>query len=396
MVLGVSGKRTNTKSPPALDHLVEERVSERTRILERAKRTWEGTFDAIGDPLAIVTPDLMVVRTNLAHAASANKDVRAVNGRHCFEVLLDRTEACAGCPVASALASGDMAEGEVEDARSDRVYRVRAFPMRSRDREGLVAVGEPDQAVCHYKDVTAERLLQRQLLQSEKMAAVGTLAGGVAHEINNPLGAILAFAQLAIREMESGTEPPREFLDEIETSAMRCKRIVENLLEYSRPSRGEREQVAVATLVDQALFLMRPQLAAKDIQVVSDDQPTPRVSGDANQLQQVLVNLISNAYRAMDRRGRLTIRTASEGTDRVRVTVEDDGRGIPPKHLGKIFEPFFTTRPDGRGTGLGLSISYGIVRDHGGEIRVESTEGAGTRFDVLLPAAEEEPDGRRV
>ncbi len=361
---------------------LEERVVERTRLLMRAKRTWEVTFDSIHDPLAIINEDLAVVRTNLAHAGAAGVDVRRTAGRRCYEVLFGRDAACEGCPALRALAASAPAEAELADAQTGRVYRVSAFPMPTDDTSDAGA----RQVVCHYRDITGEKALQRKLLQSEKMAAVGTLAGGVAHEINNPLGAIQAFAQLALLDVPPGG-PLHEYLTEIEQSTHRCQRIVRGLLDYSRPSRAERGPVSLSAVVDHAAFLLGTQYkraAVKLVRIVSPD--VPPVTGDANQLEQVALNLLSNAYQALEgRAGTITVTIeATEGVE-VRLRVSDDGPGIDPRYVDTVFEPFFTTKPEGKGTGLGLTIIYGIVKDHGGTIGVESRPGEYTAFTVSLP-----------
>ena len=370
-----------------LNHLLEEKVIERTRLLMRAKQTWEATFDAFVDPLAIVDQKLRIVRTNLAHAKQAGADVRKVNGRPCHQVLFDRTTPCESCPAVQTFATGETASGEVLDVASERVFRMWSFPMPE---------VESRQAVCHYKDVTEERELQHKLLQSEKMAAVGTLAGGVAHEINNPLGAILAFSQLGLREAKAGSVL-HDFLTEIEDSAQRCKRIVSSLLDFSRPSRGERKPVDLRPVVEQAVFLCRTQFRQSrvTIETAFASGPDPVVLGDRNQLQQVLLNLMSNAYHAMEETGgQILVRSAVEEGHAVHLTVEDDGQGIEKRYVEKIFEPFFTTKAEGKGTGLGLAITYSIIRDHGGTIRVDSAVGEGTRFTLRFPwPGEEVQDG---
>ena len=352
-----------------------------------AKKAWEATFDAIVDPLAIVDLGFRIVRTNLAHARYAQKDVRTLQGRLCHEVIFNRTAPCEGCPLQEIARSGEPGEAEVVDTLRGRTFRVSAFPKPK------AAGGDVDSVVCHYKDVTEEKELQRKLLQNEKMAAVGTLAGGVAHEINNPLGAILAFSQLGLRDCEKGTVL-HEFMTEIEDSARRCQRIVMSLLDFSRPSGGERKAVDLHAVVKQAAFLCKTQFGNKGCTLVMELPEVPTVMGDRNQLGQVVVNLLANAYQALDGTGEIRVGTLV--TDmHVELYVEDNGPGIPERYVEKVFEPFFTTKPEGKGTGLGLSISYSIVVDHGALIEVDSTPGVGTRFLIRFPrvgaAGQDEP-----
>jgi two-component system NtrC family sensor kinase len=362
------------------DELLEERVNERTRLVTRAKRTWQATFDAIVDPLAIVDSDMCIVRTNLAHAAYAREDVRAVNGRACHKVLFGRETVCNGCPVPNTRTTGTTAESEILDAGRNRVLRVWSFPMQK--FEGDTA-GE--HTVCHYKDITDEKALQKQLIQSEKMAAVGTLAGGVAHEVNNPLGAILVFSQLGLQDSDEGTTV-HEFFREIEDSALRCKRIVESLLNFSRISRGERVEVNLQAIAERAHFLCNRRFQQRNVGVTTeygDDVST--VIGDPNQLQQVILNLLNNAADACSSGDMVTIRTGEVANQLLYLEVSDNGEGIDATNLEKVFEPFFTTKPDGEGTGLGLSISYGIIEDHGGTIEIRSDIGVGTTFKIVFP-----------
>ena len=357
----------------------------------RAKRTWEATFDAIVDPLAIVDREFRIVRTNLAHAQSAGKDIRSINGRLCYEVMFDATSPCAGCPVRRTFDTGAAADAEVHHPLGAPIYRAWAFPMRvlpSPAMENEVVA----QAVCHYRDVTEEHALQQKLLQSEKMACVGTLAGGVAHEINNPLGAILAFTQLARQDVETGSMVA-ELLDEVESAAQRCKKIVASLLDFSRPSRGDRRPVSLRLVVDQSLFLCRTQFKTRPV-VIETDIPDdlPAVTGDRNQLEQVVMNLITNAYQAMPGKGEIRITARAIAGESVTLTVADTGTGIEDRYLASVFEPFFTTKPEGQGTGLGLSITYSIIADHGGRIDVDSEVGRGTTFVITLPWPTREED----
>src|SRR5262249_54695111 len=246
---------------------------------------------------------------------------------------------------------------------------------------------EEGQAVCSYRDVTEERSMTRRLIETEKMAAVGQLAGGVAHEINNPLGGILAFAQLMQRD-EARSSSDRESLARIERSALRCKRIVESLLKFSRRSHtADRRPFNLSRCVEEAALLFKTQLKASPgaklvVQLASD---LPSIYGDPIQLGQVVLNLLQNGLYALNGTlGTLTVETGQRNQS-CYFSVEDNGAGIDPAHLPHIFEPSFTTKPPGEGTGLGLAIAYRIVEDHGGRFEVESKLGEGSRFTVFIP-----------
>jgi len=254
----------------------------------------------------------------------------------------------------------------------NRAWLMRAFPFGA---DALVVV---------YKDVTQEREVSRRLVQTEKMSALGQLAGGVAHEINNPLGGILAFAQIMAQDPRS--EEDQESLRLISDAALRAKRIVESLLRFSRaPKEHERGPVDLARVVEDALLMLHPNLRDGKLTVVRDLKEA-RTLGNANQLQQVVVNLIVNAAQAIQAKGKVTVETGPGAPGRVVVKVADDGPGVPTDLAERIFEPFFTTKPEGQGTGLGLAICYRIAEEHGGTIRLESPSGGGARFVVDLPA----------
>ena len=227
---------------------------------------------------------------------------------------------------------------------------------------------------------------QIQLLQAEKIASLGRLSAGVAHEINNPLSGILIYAELLQREMGPKLEG-KEYIEEIINQTMRCQEIVQRLLEFSRQSLGERTLFDLNHIIGRCVELIGHQAIFHDIQVIQDlDSELPQVTGDPGQLQQVLTNLLLNAADAMRGQGVITITTRpSPDGGEVVLNLTDTGCGIPADRLEKIFEPFYTTKPVGKGTGLGLSIVYGVIQRHGGTIEVESEPGEGTTFSIRLP-----------
>jgi len=234
--------------------------------------------------------------------------------------------------------------------------------------------------------------LYGQLIQSEKMAAFGSLGAGIAHEVKNPLAGILGIAQLSLRGVESG-HPLEKNLHIIEKETKRCKTIIENLLKFSRQEQVEFSEVDLAQVVADALAIVDHQLGINSIRIEQELEPgLPTCRGNANQLQQVLMNLMINAQQAMSGAcGTVKLSARKGERDGVELRVSDTGPGIPREIRQRIFEPFFTTKPAGQGTGLGLSVSYGIVKEHGGEIRLESGEGEGTTFVITLPAPAQAP-----
>jgi two-component system NtrC family sensor kinase len=265
------------------------------------------------------------------------------------------------------------------------VYRISRIPMRL-DGEVIshvITIGE---------DVTEAREVQHRILQSEKLAAVGQLAAGVMHEINNPLatiGACVAAIEARLGDKADGTVA--EYLDIIDKEVLRCTNIVDGLLDFSRPKEIKPKQpVDTNQLVDQTLFLLKHHQRFKRLQVKRDfADDLPPILANNEQMVQVLMALMLNAVDAMEDGGTLTLRTRrfAGRRDEVVIEVHDTGSGIPEPDLGKIFEPFYTTKPPGRGTGLGLSICYGIVEQHLGRLEVDSAPGMGSTFRVYLPIA---------
>jgi two-component system NtrC family sensor kinase len=229
-----------------------------------------------------------------------------------------------------------------------------------------------------------------QLVNSEKMASLGKLAAGIAHEINNPLGGILIYSSLMMEDLPEG-DSKREDLARIVQEASRCKDIVKNLLEFARQTEPKMEPTDINRAITDGLFFLENQALFHNVKIIKNLDPfLPLVSGNASQLKQVLINIIVNAAEAMHGSGTLTI-TSYPSPDRKGILLEftDTGEGIPEENLNRIFDPFFTTKEVGKGTGLGLATSYGIVEDHGGKISVKSTVGQGATFTIELPASQE-------
>jgi two-component system NtrC family sensor kinase len=227
---------------------------------------------------------------------------------------------------------------------------------------------------------------QQELLHKERLASMGQLAAGVAHEINNPLGTILLFSEAMYKETPE-TTPRRDDLEMIVNEATRCKNIVADLLNFARQQEVLTQETDVHALLEQVIEEVHHQPSFENVHIVrqfSLDLPT--IHADAAQLQQVFINLLDNGAKAMEEGGTLTLSTRPVGGDWVEIEISDTGCGIPEENLGKLFTPFFTTRPPGKGTGLGLSIVYGIVKMHRGHITVQSQVGKGTTFTVMLPA----------
>jgi two-component system NtrC family sensor kinase len=355
-----------------LNSALEARVRDRTRDLLQANRAWELTFDTIDDPLVVVqTDDWMVRRANTSASRVARKPVG--EGLTCHQFLFDRAAPCEGCAMGPGVHRAHPKPREFE--ANGRAYELAIYPME----------GEPV-AVCAYRDVTDEKAMTARFVESEKMIAIGNLAGGVAHEINNPLGGILAFAQLMKRD-EGRSENDLEQLSLIEESALRSKRIVDSLLRFSRQSKLEdRRPFELGKCLDETTNLFRAQLKnhPRCRVELKLDHAVPKVFGDPAQLGQVLLNLLQNALHAMKGEGTIQVACGVQDGEAF-FEVKDTGSGIEPEHRARIFEPHFTTKAVGEGTGLGLAIAYRIVQDHGGRFVVDSEPHEGSSFTVVLP-----------
>jgi two-component system NtrC family sensor kinase len=264
-------------------------------------------------------------------------------------------------------------------------------------RVGIRPTGEVGllcQAIDSMADAVAEReaklklATRQQIGQSEKMASIGRLAAGVAHEINNPLTGVLTFAHL-LKEEANLDEQGKQDVDLIINETTRAAQIVRGLLDFARERPAVKAPLDINEVIRRTLQLLGNQKAFQQIVIVEDlEDDLPKVNGDENQLQQVLLNLSLNACEAMPDGGTLLVSTVSQN-GQVLIKVTDTGCGIKREHMDQIFEPFFSTKPVGKGTGLGLSVTYGIIQQHSGDLDVESQEGKGTTFTIALPCTED-------
>jgi len=368
---------------------VNERIEKLERLVEiisKGKYQWESTFDAIAAPVMIVTGDYIIERANYAFAQHCGLDITEVAGRVCYEAFAERDEPCENCPLQYALDANRQGSDVLSSRARKREFECSAYPL-------VLAEDQPSGAVMSYRDITEERRLQLEVIQNEKMAAIGILAGGVAHEINNPLGGILAFTQLLLKDSrDQNNEELTADLKEIENAAKRCKKIVSDLLDFSRMSKDkEYAPVDVNKLIETVIPFIRSEIKSLNVDLEMDvHEGIPKVLGISNRLQQVFLNLMTNACHAMPKGGNLKLTTnVTRDGQRIMVRVVDTGEGIPGDIQDRIFDPFFTTKMPGKGTGLGLSISYRIIREHGGTIEVESDEGRGATFTIMLPVADD-------
>lgn len=236
------------------------------------------------------------------------------------------------------------------------------------------------------RDDELQEQTQRQLIQSEKLASVGRLAAGVAHQINNPLTGVLTYSSLLLRKKPE-SDPDREDLQVIVDETMRCREIVKGLLEFSRQAEPEKEAVDINSIIENSLSLTRNQALINDVKVITQlSEQLPRIVVDGSQIQEVFLNIILNAIDAMPEGGELRVTSSMMASDQfVQIRFADTGCGIPPEDLDKVFDPFFTTKDASKGTGLGLAVAYGVIEKHHGRIRMESEVGKGTTCIIDLP-----------
>ncbi len=261
-------------------------------------------------------------------------------------------------------------------------------PVTSKDEIGQLASSFNTMAASlRARDEQLKEFTRRKVMESERLAVVGQLAADVAHELNNPLQGIVTYSHLLLERM-SPDDAGRSSVEKIANQATRCTTIIRGLLDFSRPKRPDKKLTDLRTTIDECLALVEDRVLFHNIDVVRDyENGLPATVMDPAQMQQVFINLIINAAEAMGGVGRLTVATRLDGERGViQASLRDTGHGISTENLARIFDPFFTTKEVGHGTGLGLAISFGIVKEHGGTITVESEEGAGTTFTIELPA----------
>ena len=365
-------------------------VSKRTREAEEQKRFTEKIIDSLPVSLYVVDRDMRIVAWNRNRELGGHGISRdEVLGKNVFKVLSRQPRRLLEHEFVDVFRSGDMVHMEQESwyEGQRKIWKISKIPMRVDNAEvtHVITVGE---------DVTEQKKMNEAVIHAEKLASIGRLAAGVVHEINNPLATIAACSEALNARVDEIQDPSlyedfSEYLQIIRDEAFRCKTITNSLLEFSHQRQAEKNAADINQIIEQTLHLVKhhPKLGKMSVIKELDHSLTP-VFVNEGQMKQIFIALISNAFDAMESDGTLTIRTRwSESEPAHTVTVEfiDTGCGIPASQLPKIFDPFFTTKPLGRGTGLGLSVCYGIVSEHGGKIEVDSTEGTGSVFRVLLP-----------
>lgn len=351
-------------------------------LLRTGKEQWESTFDALADGIAVLDETGRIQRANRALAGLLGRPLPSVVGCDLAQELLGRPSDLAG--LYQAARRGERIAPVMQHSEAlRRVFRISAAPMQGGESQGWL--------VALIEDVTEQRAFEAQMIQHEKMAAVGQLVSGVAHELNNPLTSVSGLAELLL---EQRATPPqtKEHLRIIHEQAERAGKIVRNLLTFARTGPAEVGSVDVSDVVRRTALLLEYEVRLQQIDLVAELSAEPvAVRADRMQLQQVVVNLVTNAVQAVitnppERPRRIVVRTGQR-EDRASIEVEDTGPGVPDELIPQIFTPFFTTKEPGVGTGLGLAITYGILERHGGTLTARRAAGGGALFVAELPAA---------
>jgi PAS domain S-box-containing protein len=367
--------------------VLEAKVLAKTDALAKSEEKYRSLVESAEDLIFTVNREGRFQSLNTFTAKFFGGAPEAFIGRPISSAFPEPSAAHQARLIAQVHLSGKSVREEFELPMGDQSAWISAnfMPVKT-------STGEVGSILCIARDITETKNLQRQLVNAEKLASLGTLAAGVAHEINNPLGVILGFCELLLRKADKGSQQ-YEDLKTIERQGLLCKETVENLLSFARAEKQPQNFSDLNAGIEEIAKIVHHLLEKNGIALKLElDANLPPVKGDTRQLQQVFLNLITNAMAAMENGGTLTIRSFLERASRRAVALfQDTGAGISPEHIDQIFEPFFTTKPEGQGTGLGLFVSYGIITSYGGTIECASTPATalgkqpGTTFTVKLP-----------
>ncbi len=372
--------------------ILEREVENRTKTLRKSEEKYRSLVESAEDFIFTVDQRGMLQSMNSFTAAFFGGSPEEFLERDLSSLFPERIAERQMESIHLVLSNGKSVRDEFEVVVADRTIWLSAnyMPLRT-DR------GEVSAVLCIARDITENKNLQTQLINAEKLASLGTLAAGVAHEINNPLSIILGFCDLLLEKAEKDSQQ-FEDLKTVERQGLHCKQIVENLLSFARAGEENAQCSDLTRTLQEIIDVVRHTLEMNNIDLVVELPETPLlVKGDSHRLQQVFLNLINNAVAAMEGGGILTIR-AMRRRNKAVIQFHDNGVGIPEENMDHLFEPFFTTKPEGKGTGLGLFVSYGIVAKYGGNIACESNTGdtpgapRGTVFTITLPIKAQEKE----
>ncbi len=350
-----------------------------------SRNTLRTFFDNIPTCVYIIDRTYTIVAINSRRSERVGKSPTELVGGKCYEKLFGNSSPCALCRVADAFKGLPAVRSLREWGPKETFIHWEITTVPIRENQDVIS-----RAIVFDEDITEKWILEANLIESEKLASIGQLAANVAHEINNPLAAIIANAQLLLRDLREADENTVEALKLIETAGVRAAKIVGNLLDSARrEKRDEFDEFSLNETITDALSMVNYEIKHRSIQVKLDlAEEMPQIFAHKNQLKGVWINLIVNALGAVETsKGAISISTRYDRQE-YRVVIADNGQGISPEHQEHIFEPFFTTKEAGKGTGLGLSVSLQVIKNHRGTIHFETKPGKGTKFIVILPDTE--------
>ena len=350
--------------------------------LIQSKELLQSVFDGITDLVVLVDREFRIKMVNKAYLRRYNVDIDTILNRPCYELHHEAHTSCGDCGLKEVLASGKPVSKE-STCTTGTIFLINFYPL-------FDVTGQVESIIRYARDITDQKRVEQQIQQTEKLVAMGQLAAGVAHEINNPLGVILCYVNLLQRQLTNDQQGHRD-LEIIEKQTQSCKRIVTDLLQFARSRDSCKAPASLNTMLNEVVQMLEHQCKIKNISLeLQLDQHLPLLAVDGNKMKQVFVNLLLNAFQAVQQQGMIRISTTYHSQQQqAEIIFQDNGHGIPAEIQNKIFNPFFSTKQTGDGTGLGLSVSYGIIQEHGGQITVTSDPEAGTRFLIQLPIEQE-------
>lgn len=372
---------------------LEKKVAERTEQIEEERQKLDRIVSGIGAGLVLIDRDLRVAWVNEHYRKKLTAGKDGITGTKCYSALWGEESPCRNCTASRTFASGKIEKGrrQVKAGRDMYYYSITAAPIN--DESGNVT-----QVLELIQDETESKKIEIQLERASKMAAIGEFAAGVAHEINNPLASVAAYAErlsFLLQKDRSLAGGKRDkflsYLERIQDQAYRTKEITSGILDFVMESREAPRlyRLDLNRVVEKASALLELHIKGQEVELRKDLAPDLYGVADEGQLEQVFLNLIKNSLDTVSERGEIIIKTWKDNHE-VYASVQDNGRGMDQEEVQRIFNPFYTTKEPGKSTGLGLSICYGLMKRFGGDIKVESTLGQGSVFTLCLPEAEQE------
>jgi signal transduction histidine kinase/ribosomal protein S18 acetylase RimI-like enzyme len=359
----------------------QKRLQDVNNELVISRNKLEAFFDGITTPISIQDINFNIITANIAAKRYFEKPFDELIGSKCYKMFFDRDRPCMECMAQDCLHTNLPFISEKQDSKGILTFALNFYSIS-------VPQGSNRIFLEFFQDISRQKTLQDELIQSEKLAGIGTLAAGIAHEISNPLGGILGTAEIMLPDTAEGSSL-REYTEDIIRYSQTAAEVIKDLMTYSRKKQEEKEFVKVEEIIESSLKMAMRGMNIHDIEVKRNYGKVPDLEANPTELQQVFLNLIVNAIQAMEGRGELTIET-KQNDGGLWISIRDTGQGIEEKNLDKVFNPFFTTKSPGIGTGLGLSIVHHIINRLGGRINLESKIGKGTEFQIVLPIMNQE------